>query len=386
MRKKIIWGVFIAAFFAFLILFNGSLDYPSPGDIQTGNMYEKAVVTRVMSDTLAPDPDFPEIKIGVQELEFRILTGEQRGKLFLANNFVGRLDNKPANAGTKMIVSSYDGFVSGTVVDYSREDVLYALALAFVAALALFGGMKGLKAFMALAFTLICVIFLFVPMLLKGVEPILAAVVIVTLSTAVTMLALNGFSRKTVAATGGCMICTFLAGGLALAAGWFAHVSTYTTAEAEHLIFIAQSTRLSLHDILFSGIIIASSGAVMDTSISIASSMHELRELDPAMPSGALLRSGLNIGRDIMGTMANTLILAFTGSGINTILVVFMYQMPYLRIINISGLAVEILRGLSGSIGLVLSIPVTAALAVRLMPPEAQRNDLPAKCKERKIT
>jgi uncharacterized membrane protein len=85
---------------------------------------------------------------------------------------------------------------------------------------------------------------------------------------------------------------------------------------------------------LFAGIIIASSGAVMDTSISIASSMYEMRELDPAMPPGALLRSGLNIGRDIMGTMANTLILAFTGSSINTILVIFMYQMPYLRIIN----------------------------------------------------
>ena len=370
MHKKIIWGAFIASFLIFLVIFNRSLDYPSPADIQMGNKYERAVVTRVVSDTLAPDPEFQEIRIGVQELEFRILTGEDKGKLFLANNFVGRLDNKPAEVGTKMIVSSYDGFVSGMVVDYSREGVLYALGLAFFAALVFFGGMKGLKAFLSLSFTLMCVIFLFVPMLLRGAAPIAAAVAVVMLSTAVTMLALNGFSRKALIAAGGCVACTLLAGGVALAAGWFAHVSTYTTAEAENLIFIAQNTKLHLRDILFSGIIIASSGAVMDTSISIASSMHELRELDPSMPDGAFLRSGLNIGRDIMGTMANTLILAFTGGSINTILVIFMYQMPYLRIINISSLVVEILQGISGSIGLALSVPVTAALAVRFMPPK----------------
>jgi uncharacterized membrane protein len=253
------------------------------------------------------------------------------------------------------------------VVDYSRESVLYVLALVFAAALAAFGRMKGVKAFLSLSFTLICVIFLFIPMLLKGVEPILAAVVIVVLSTSVTMLALNGFSRKTLAAAGGCVICTFLAGGVALLTGALAHISSYTTAEAEQLIFIAQSTRLHLHDILFAGIIIASSGAVMDTSISISSSMVEMHELNPKLPVSALLRSGLNIGRDIMGTMANTLILAFTGSSINTILVIFMYQMPYLRIINMNSLVVEILSGLSGSIGLVLSVPVTALLTARLM-------------------
>ncbi|MDR1570920.1 MAG: YibE/F family protein [Clostridiales Family XIII bacterium] len=370
MRAKIFWGAFIAPFVLFLIILNSSLDYPKPADIQTGNRYEKAVVTRVLSDTLAPDPSFPEIRIGVQELEFRLLTGERKGRLFLANNFVGRLDNKPAKVGTKMIVSSYDGFASGMVVDYSREGALYALALSFVAALVLFGRMKGLKAFLSLAFTLACVIFLFVPMLLKGAEPIVAAAVVVSLSTAVTMLALNGLGRKSAAAACGCVAGTFLAGGAALLAGRIAHISTYTTAEAENLIFIAQNTQLHLHDVLFAGIVIASSGAVMDVSMSIASSMSEMRALDPAMPSAALMRSGLNIGRDITGTMANTLILAFTGSGINTVLMVFMYQMPYLRIINMNSLAVEILQGLSGSIGLVLSVPATAAIAARLMPPK----------------
>ncbi|MDR1135262.1 MAG: YibE/F family protein [Clostridiales Family XIII bacterium] len=365
----IMWGALALLFTVFLILFNSTLEYPAPADIQTGNRYEKAEVTKILNDSLAPDPDFPEINIGVQELELRVLTGESKGKLFIANNFVTRLDNKSAEVGTKMVVSSYDGFVSGLVMDYSRENFLYVLGLIFVATLAVFGGVKGVKAFLALAFTLVIVIFMFVPMLLRGVEPVIAAVVTVVLSTVVTMASLNGWSRKTIAAASGCIICTFLAGGIALAIGALTHVSTYTTAEAEHLIFIAQRTGLKLHDILFAGIIIASSGAVMDTSISIASAMAEVRELEPDFSAAALLRSGLNVGRDVMGTMANTLILAFTGSSINTVLIIFMYQMPYIRLINLSSLAVEILCGLSGSIGLILSVPVTAALAARLMPP-----------------
>ena len=139
------------------------------------------------------------------------------------------------------------------------------------------------------------------------------------------------------------------------------------TPEAENLIFIAQNTALKLSNILFAGIIIASSGAVMDTTISIASSLSEMKSLNPAISATQLWKSGMNIGRDVMGTMTNTLILAFIGSGINSILIVFMYQMPYLRMINLDLLVVEILRGLSGSIAVVLSIPVTALLAARAM-------------------
>jgi uncharacterized membrane protein len=133
------------------------------------------------------------------------------------------------------------------------------------------------------------------------------------------------------------------------------------------LLFIAQSTALSLHDILFAGIIIASSGAIMDTTMSITSPLFEIKALKPEMTMGSLLKSGMNIGRDVMGTMTNTLILAFAGSGINTILVVFMYQMPYYRTMNLDMLAVEMLRGLSGSIAVVLSIPVTTLLAARFL-------------------
>jgi uncharacterized membrane protein len=92
-----------------------------------------------------------------------------------------------------------------------------------------------------------------------------------------------------------------------------------------------------------------------------------MKELNPDMPAEQIMRSGMNIGRDIMGTMTNTLILAFTGSGVNSLLVIFMYNMPYKRIINMDLLIAEIMKGLSGSTAIALSIPITALLASRML-------------------
>jgi uncharacterized membrane protein len=361
------WTLFTVGFAVFLIWFNVTLSYPLPGDAQMGNRYERAVVVKVVSDTLMPDPDFPEIRIGTQELEMELLTGSDKGKRVLLNNFITRTDNKPARVGTKMIVQSYDGFATGMISNYSRETPAYFLGLLFFAAVAIIGGKKGLKSIFALVFTLVCVLFLFVPLLLRGAGPIVASGVVVILSTAVTLLALNGLSPKTIIAGTSCILSTFAAGGFAFAFGAVTNLSSYNTPEAENLIFVAQNTALSIHDILFAGIIIATSGAMMDTTMSLASSLFELKELNPELSAARILRSGMNIGRDIMGTMTNTLILAFTGSGINSLLVIFMYNMPYMRIINMDMLMVEIMKGFCGSIAIILSIPVTAALAARVL-------------------
>jgi uncharacterized membrane protein len=363
----VVWVLFVGGFAVFLLWFNQTLSYPIPADAQMGNRYERAVVLTIQSDTLAPDPDFPEIDIGTQTVEVEVLTGESAGTRTLLNNFVTRTDNKPLAVGTEIIASSYDGFISGMVVNYSRQTPALILILLFLGVVALIGRGKGLKALFALAFTLICVIFLFIPLLLRGVHPIAASLLVVMLSCAVTLLALNGPTAKTVIAGIGCLLCTLSAGGIALVFGWAAHLSTYNTPEAENLIFIAQNTALSLHDIVFAAVIIATSGALMDMTMSIASALFELKEVNPELSAGQIMRSGMNIGRDVMGTMTNTLILAFTGSSINSLLVIFMYQMPTKQVINMDVLMFELMQGLSGAVAIALSIPITAALASRVL-------------------
>ncbi|MDR2486350.1 MAG: YibE/F family protein [Clostridiales Family XIII bacterium] len=363
----ILWGCFTAIFVAALVLLNSGLDYPQPADIQKGNAYETARVIRVLTDTRQPDPDFPEIAIGVQELELEVLTGKDRGRRVAMQIAVTRLTHYPAKPGTKLIVSSYDGFLTGAVVGYSRTGTLFALVALFVVSVVVFGGRKGLRALFGLAFTLCCVVFLFIPLLLKGMDPIVAALVCSVLSVSVTLLALNGFCAKTAVAGASCILCTLAAGLIAFGFGALTQVSTLSTPEAEDLIFVAQGTSLHLPNLLFAGILIAATGAMMDTTVSIASSLSELHALDPGITPKQLLKSGLNIGKDVMGTMTNTLILAFAGSSINALLILFMYQMPWQRTLNTSLLVIELLKGMSGSTALVLSVPVTALLGARLI-------------------
>jgi uncharacterized membrane protein len=363
----VIWTISMALFFIFLYFFNITLNYNKPGDIQKGIVYEKAKVLKVISEELAPDPDVPSIKIGKQQLELEILTGKYKGKIVSAKNFVGRIDNKPGKVGTRFIISSFDQFITTTVVNYSRETALYALLLIFLFVIILFGKMKGVKSIFSLAFTLICVVYLFIPMIIRGIDPILASIIIVILSTSVTLLSLNGWCKKTITAGVSCIVCTMLAGVMAYFVGAITNISTFTAAEAQDLLFVSAKTSLRVHNLLFAGILIASLGAIMDTTMSIASSISEMKMLNPELKEGQLLTSGMNVGKDIMGTMTNTLILAFTGSSLNVLIVLFMYNMPYIQFINLDLLVIEIIQGLSGSIAVILSIPITAFVAAKIL-------------------
>ena len=359
-KKNIIWIISIASLFIFLIIFNKTLSYNKPEDRPVGIEYVKAEVINIISEELEPDPDFPYINIGKQNLELKIISGERKDEIVSVNNFIGRVDNKPAKVGTKYIISSYDNFITTVIVNYSRETAIYTLVFIFMLIVIFIGGLKGIKSIFSLAVTMVCVIFLFIPLIIRGINPIIASIVIVILSTGVTMLSLNGFSKKTVVACLSCILCTAIAGVLAYLFGVITNISSFNTNEAQDLLFVAQNTSLRVKELLFAGIIIASLGAIMDTTMSITSSIFEMNEINNKLTSSQLFKSGMNIGRDVMGTMTNTLILAFTGSSINIVVIYFMYNLPYMQLINIDVIVIEIIQGLAGGIALVLSIPIAA--------------------------
>ena len=365
-KKNIIWIWFMLSFFIFLIIFNKRLDYKKPEDRPVGIEYAKAEVISIVSEELEPDPDFPYINIGKQNLELKILSGDRKGEVVTANNFIGRVDNKPAKVGTKFIISSFDDFITTVIVNYSREMALYLLVLIFMFIVIFIGRLKGIKSLFSLGFTMVCIIFLFIPLIIRGMNPIVASVIIVILSTGVTMLSLNGVSKKTMVACFSCILCTAIAGILAYLFGVITNISSFNTYEAQDLLFVAQKTSLRIKDLLFAGIIIASLGAIMDTTISITSSVFEMFEVNKELTSEQLFTSGMNIGKDVMGTMTNTLILAFTGSSINIVVIYFMYNLPYMQLINIDSIVIEVIQGISGGIALVLSIPISAFAASKL--------------------
>ena len=145
-------------------------------------------------------------------------------------------------------------------------------------------------------------------------------------------------------------------------AGKVSPITGFNMAEAEELVLRSSDEGLKITGLLVSGVLIASLGAVMDVALTITSAIAELKEMNPKAKATELFRSGMNIGKDAMGTMANTLILAFAGASLNMLVLFRMFDYPYLQIFNSDMMAIEIIQGLAGSIGIVLTVPLVAFL------------------------
>ena len=336
-------------------------------------MFAVAEVTDILEDT-AEVQDWTEgRRIGQQELEIEVLTGPWKGAVLETPNYLTIYTNVDARVGIRIIVR-LDADEQGqpyvlSIPNYNRVPMLLGLMAVFAGLLVLIGRRKGVMALIGLVYTLACLWFILVPMILRGADPVLVTVVIVALTTAASLLLLTGLSRKTLCATLGCVGGVAAAGLFAAAAGTVSPINGFNLPEAEELVLRAADQGLQISGLFVSGILVASLGAVMDVAMSIASACWELRQVDPKLPRTALFRSGMNIGQDAMGTMANTLILAFAGSSLNTLLLCQVYDYPLIQIFNADAIAVEMIRGVAGSIGILLTVPLVALLSARLMSP-----------------
>ena len=222
------------------------------------------------------------------------------------------------------------------------------------------GGKRGLYAVIGLLFTFVSIIWFFLPALYRGWSPILAAIVVVILTTLVTMYLVGGFTAKATVAVIGTVLGVLAAGVLAWIFGKVTHVTGYNVSDIENLIYVQEETGIQVGELLFAGILIAALGAVMDVSMSISSTLQELYDQNPTMTARQLFRSGMTVGRDMMGTMSNTLILAFVGGSINTIVMFYAYDYEYLQLINLFDMAIEIMQGISASMGVILTVPLVS--------------------------
>lgn len=335
-------------------------------------LFAPARVTEVLSDSGSPDAWTEGRRIGEQYIEVELLSGDFKGRRLTTYNYMNAYANVDCKVGTRVIVRlDYDDSGEPYVIaipNYDRSAVLFGLLAVFALLLVAVGGRKGVMALLGLAYTLGCLWFLLVPLILRGAPSIPAAAGLVALTTAASLILLTGLSRKTLCATLGCVCGTAAAGLFAGLAGTISPLNGFNMSEAEELVLRAYDSGLEISGLLVSGILIASLGAVMDVAMSIASACQELRELNPELSRAALFRSGMNIGRDAMGTMANTLILAFAGSSLNMLILFQVYDYPMIQIFNSDAMAIELIQGAAGSIGIVLTVPLVAFFSARLLP------------------
>lgn len=253
--------------------------------------------------------------------------------------------------------------LDANIIGHSREIYLYLLIGAFALLLIVVGALKGVKAIVTLAITIAIIIKILLPMILMGYNPLWLSIISCAVIITITLVIVSGPNKKTLSAIIGTSGGVIAAGGIALFVGTLSKLTGLGDEEAQMLVFIPQQIELDFKGLLFAAILIGTLGAVMDVGMSIASSMNEIENAKPDISSRQLIKSGMNIGRDIMGTMSNTLILAYTGGSLHLMLLLMAYDIPFIEIINKDIIATEVVRAISGSIGLVLSIPLTAVIA-----------------------
>lgn len=334
-------------------------------------VYASAEVTAVLADNAQEDFQNAEgRRVGDQELEIRILSGDHKDEIMTVTNYMSALFNVDVDQGDRIIVrimTDEDGSYYASVFNYDRGIVLGASLLIFFALLAILGGKKGIGALAGLLLTLGCIWFILIPCLIRGVPSIPVTIGVSAVSAAAGLIFLNGYSKKTLCAVCGCVGGVLAAGIAAAAVGTLSPMNGFNMQEAENLILYGADRGLKVSGLLVCGVLISALGAVMDVALGIASSVWEMKEQNPDVSAKSLFRSGMQIGKDAMGTMANTLILAFAGSSLNMLILVQTYDIPFLQLINTDSIALEVVQSVAGSVGILLTVPLVAFISARLM-------------------
>ena len=337
----------------------------------------RAKVLRITDEKETVSDEESGGKISMQYIFFeaKATSGKVRGKTLYAvqeKDMLYGLPQPEVEVGDNVILV-YDPNDEGTadyyLSDFSRITPLVMLCAFFFLLILIFGRKKGLDTIISLVFTCLAVFINLIPAILNGQNIYIWSIVTCVYITVMTLVLIEGLNVKCFAAGVGCVGGVLVAGALELLLRDQIKMSGVLDSEWLYLYNLRKDNPIDLKAIIFAMIIVGAVGAVMDVAMSIASSLYEINEKSPDLPARELLKSGLTIGRDIMGTMANTLVLAYIGSALCCMLLMVTYSSNVSQILNREQIAVEILQALAGSIGILAALPLTAITSVLCLKP-----------------
>ena len=335
----------------------------------SGVEFGTARVLSVDTDNTIIDETTENVKKGSADLTLELLTGRYKGDICKVTNYYSAIYNVDVTKGDKVSVridTTDVGVYSVSIYNYDRIPLVIGLIIVFAIVLIALGGKQGLKAFLGLVYTVLVIVFVLLPFTLKGVSPIPLTIVIVFVTSAVCFLLIGGIQKKTIAAALGCLAGVVIAALLGGAAAKIGGVTTFQMDEAEALLLVKSSYPIQLRGLFISGILIAAMGAVMDIAMSISSAIEEIHGANARLSFNDLFKSGMKIGRDAMGTMANTLVLAYVGGSLNMMVLIYSYGVSFLQLANTDFVAIELIRAIAGSIGIIGTVPCVSAISAYL--------------------
>jgi uncharacterized membrane protein len=345
--------------------------YRLPNDFQFETMeFYPARISKIHEDVDVNDP----FSIYTRKVSFNAILSSgpfANTEIRVSQGFDERmlLEFYPLRENDRIILyrSLQGEYVVYQLVSFQRTNQMLLLLTLFSAALILFARMKGVNALISLGFTLYIIFNVLIPAVLSNYNLYVVTIVASFFITALSFYLISGFSRKTHAAIlgafGGILASTLIAIIFIQAM----KMSGILGEEYAYLVYIREDVPIDLKGVLFMGIIIGSIGAIMDVAMSIASSLEEIALNAPELNALSLIKSGMTIGKDIMGTMANTLILAYVGGSLSTIILFFVYNRPGNLLLNSEYAAAEVLQAIAGSMGLIFVIPLTALASAILL-------------------
>ncbi len=307
------------------------------------------------------------IQQGDQRCTIEILEGEHKGQQVEGMNLLtGKLEFdkmfKPGDEAWVLLeLDSSNEVIFANMVDYYRIDQQIFLIGLFVILIIAFSGFTGVRTLLSFSFALFSIVKILIPCLLKGIPPLLVALMVGNLLTVITLLLVAGCNKKAYTAIISSMICSLMTCLLAVVFGDLFKMHGAVMDWSESLLY-AGYQHLDLTAIFQAGIYLACSGAILDLSIDISAALDEVIKNNPSVSRANLIKSGLSIGKSVVGSQTTTLLLAYMGSYI-TILMVYMAQgTPLMSILNSQKVSSEILHTFVGCIGLVLVSPLTAII------------------------
>lgn len=314
-----------------------------------------------------------------QIVKVKVLTGEFKGTEREIDNM---LTGNPAydinlKKGDKVILhveKNAEDVLSADdldffIADLKRDNSLLFILSAFFVLLVIIGRKKGFASLVSIALTVALMFYVLMPLILHGFCPIASAVIVAILSTIITIYLVGGFNAKSTSAILGTVFSLILAAVLSMTVIYCAKLTGF--AGEESMFLYSAHPNLDFKGVLSASMIIAALGALMDTSVSIASTINEIFETDGSLSVSQLFISGMNVGRDIIGTMSNTLILVYLGSSLS--LVLLSSNIDLQKFFNLNQVATEISSALIGSIAILACVPITAIIAAYMVRKQKQK-------------
>ncbi len=309
----------------------------------------------------------------VEVYRVRFLSGPTTGNVEEISADVGSNPYRLApEIGDKVVVfvqPGNDGKPNYYLEGFDRRAALIWLGILFILTLVVLSGWQGLKVALSIGISIALIGYVLIPLFLRGFNPVPIAIILSGLFTFVSTGLSTGWNRRSLVTAIGTIGGSMVAYGVSWIFADWAHLSGLSTEEDR--LFFDKNPLLSPRGLLFAGIIIASAGVVEDVAVSIVSGIAEVRKANHRLSVRDLFKAGMVVGNDHMSALANTLVYAYVGSSLSTLLLYKQFDSSWLKFINFDSIVDEIIRSLSGTIGLVFTVPITALLAAYVMKRES---------------